>query len=48
VGIPPAALTGMQMKLEMDQTWACDRCFAEFQRFMVDARKKFEGHECST
>jgi len=27
----PAVLSGMQMKLSVSQTWACDECWEEFK-----------------
>lgn len=32
----PVALTGMSMKLEMAETWACDACWASFSHLIKE------------
>lgn len=35
----PVALAGVQMKLEMDETWACDECWAAFLALVQNEKK---------
>ena len=35
----PVALSGMQMKLQVTDTWACDECWAEFQAMVKVAQE---------
>ena len=36
----PVALAGMQMKLEVTESWACEGCWAEFVEMMREANEK--------
>lgn len=36
----PASLAGVQMKLSMAETWACDACWARFQDAAEKAARK--------
>ena len=33
----PVALAGMQMKLQVSDTWACDACWADFVALLAEA-----------
>jgi hypothetical protein len=36
----PVALAGVQMKLEMSETWACDECWAGFRKLLDGSKKE--------
>jgi hypothetical protein len=36
----PFSLAGMQMKLSVHDTWACDECWEEFKRLLALQEKK--------
>lgn len=35
----PVALAGMQMKLQVTDTWACDECWTQFKAMIAAATK---------
>lgn len=36
----PVALAGVQMKLEVTESWACEECWVEFKVMMQEANEK--------
>lgn len=36
----PVALSGMQMKLQVQDTWACDECWEEFKAMVKVAQER--------
>jgi len=36
---PPASLAGMQLKFSVQETWACDEHWEEYQEYLKEGRK---------